>query len=137
MKKFVSILILILSSFTYQVYAQENSDTRNYIVLTRNIEQMKPILLAAKNLAVEDGSSFGAFQVIICGKAVTDLTNPEKTKEFISLAEKYNVVIFACGFSLEKFNVDTSLLPSEFKTIENGIFYSLQLQKKGYFSVSL
>lgn len=88
MKKFVSILILILSSFTYQVYAQENSDTRNYVVLTRNIEQMKPILLAAKNLAVEDGSSFGAFQVIICGKAVTDLTNPEKTKEFISLARK-------------------------------------------------
>lgn len=41
---------------------------------------MKPILLAAKNLAVEDGSSFGAFQVIICGKAVTDLTNPEKQK---------------------------------------------------------
>lgn len=49
-------LVLVLGT-TQQSFSQENK-TQNYVVLTKKVEQLKPILLAAKDLAAEDGANF-------------------------------------------------------------------------------
>lgn len=134
-----SSLFLMLTLFgTYNTQAQETNDNKNnYVVLTKKVPQLQPIILTAEALKAEEGESFGDFQVIICGKEIGDITNPAKINKFIAKAENAGVQLVACGFSLNKFKVDKTKVPNEMKTVENGILYNFQLQKKGYKSLSL
>ncbi len=142
MKKiFLAGLAFLLTLFTNPLQAQndheEHADHVNYVVLTRKVPQLKPIILAAEELAKQDGEKFGDFQVVVCGKAVQDLTNQEIMKDFIEKAGKAGVTINACGFSLKKFSVDRSKLPEALRVVENGILHNFELQKKGYLSIEL
>ena len=138
---FLASFAIILSLFTNPMQAQtsheKHADHNNYVVLTRKVPQLKPILLAAEELAAQDGNKFGDFQVVVCGKAVQDLTNKGTMSDFIQQAEKAGVIINACGFSLKKFGVDKSQLPSSLRVVENGILHNFELQKKGYLSIEL
>ena len=135
---FSSIIIILTLFSTANLEAQEvdNSKT-NYVVLTKKVQPLQPIILTAEALKAEDGEGFGDFQVIICGKEIGDITDTEKIGGFIEKAEKAGVHIIACGFSLNKFKVDKTKIPEEIKVVENGILYNFQLQKKGYKSISL
>lgn len=134
---FYSSIFLILALFTgNNVNAQQDSK-QNYVVLTKKVPQLQPILLTAEKLKEEDGADFGNFEVIICGKEIGDISDPSKIGEFIAKAEKLGVQLVACGFSLNKFKVDKEDVPKEMKIVENGILYNFQLQKKGYLSLSL
>ena len=93
--------------------------------------------MTAEALKVEDSKAFGDFQVIICGKEIGDITDPEKINGFIEKATKAGVQLVACGFSLNKFQVDKTKIPEEIEVVENGILHNFQLQKKGYKSISL
>lgn len=139
MKKIIySSILIMFALFTVNSRAQtESSEKRNYVVLTRQAPQLKPIILAAQELAKQDGHHSGDFQVVVCGKAVQDLTNEELMKDFILQAEKANVTINACGFSLKKFKVDREKLHQNLNVVENGILYNFELQKKGYLSIEL
>ncbi len=132
---------VILSLFTNPMEAQNghenHADPINYVVLTRKVPQLKPIILAAEELADQDGEKFGDFQIVVCGKTVQDLTNKETMSGFIQKAENIGVTISACGFSLKKFGVDRSNLPEALRVVENGILHNLKLQKKGYLSIEL
>lgn len=139
MKTVLSTLILsifLVLGNTQQSHSQENSK-HNYVVLTKKVGQLKPILLAAKALAEEDGTNFGNFEVIVCGKEIGKLINIENLQTHLVEAEKVGADIIACGFSLNKFNVDAKKLPKDMKIVENGILYNLELQKKGYLSLEL
>lgn len=139
MKAIFSTLILsifLVLGTTQQSYSQE-SKTQNYVVLTKKVAQLKPILLAAKALAAEDGANFGDFEVIVCGKEIGDLTDTEKMQPHLAEAKKLGANIIACGFSLKKFTVDTSKLPKNMEVVDNGILHNFELQKKGYYSLSL
>lgn len=132
---------LILSAFfifgnTQQSFSQE-TETHNYVVLTKKVAQLKPILLAATALSKEDGTSFGKFEIIVCGKEIGDLTDLEKLQPHLEAAEKVGANIIACGFSLNKFHVDAKKLPKDMEIVDNGILYNLELQKKGYLSLEL
>ncbi len=89
---FLASFAIILSLFTNPVQAQnpheEHADHMNYVVLTRKVPQLKPILLAAEELAAQDGDKFGDFQVVVCGKAVQDLTNEETMISFHTKSRK-------------------------------------------------
>ncbi|MCX2839215.1 sulfur reduction protein DsrE [Salinimicrobium sp. MT39] len=139
MKKiFYSSILIMFALFTVNTQAQtQPSENTNYVVLTRKVPQLKPILLAAQELAKQDGHHFGDFQVVVCGKAVQNLTNEEMMKDFISQAGQANVTINACGFSLKKFGVDREKLHQSLNVVENGILYNFELQKKGYLSIEL
>ncbi|UZH54960.1 DsrE family protein [Salinimicrobium tongyeongense] len=135
---FYSSILIMLALFTISTQAQTRASGKsNYVVLTKQIPQLKPILLAAQELAKQDGHHFGDFQVVVCGKAVQNLTNEEMVKDFISQAGQANVTINACGFSLKKFGVDHEELHQSLKVVENGILYNFELQKKGYLSIEL
>ena len=131
------ILVLALSIFSTEAQNTMHHGKNNYVVLTTKIPQLKPIILTAEALAEEDGEKFGDFQVIICGKTVTDLTDKEMMQKFIDKAEKANVKIVICGFSMKKFGVDQKDIPQVLEVVDNGILYDFQLQKKGYFSIEL
>lgn len=140
MKTFIlSSVAILLAVFTNPVNAQEKSknDQQNYVVLTKKLPQLQPIFLTAEALAEEDGDNFGNFEVIICGKTVQELPGNEMMQQYIDRAKKAKVDLVICGFSLKKFGVDQKDISPELRTVENGILYNLQLQKKGYTSISL
>ena len=133
----VLIVTLLFGSFTLYGQEQSESKTNNYVVMTTKIPQLSPIILTAEALKKEDSPAFGRFIVIVCGKNSGELTDKDKMYPFIRKAEKADVEIVACGFSLHKFKVDTTKLPKAIRTVENGILYNFQLQKQGYKSISL
>lgn len=137
---FLSSIVFLLAIVSNPVNAQtqnEQPSQENYVVLTRKIPQLQPIILAAEALAEEDGNNFGKFEVIICGQTVKELTDKHKMQEYIDKAKKANVDLVVCGFSLNKFGVDRKDIFEQLRIVENGILYNLQLQKKGYTSISL
>jgi len=137
---FYSSIFLVLSLFSnanLQAQQIDSNIKNNYVVLTKKIPQLQPIILTAEALRAEDGENFGDFQIIICGKEIGDITDTAKMNGFIEKAKRAGVQLVACGFSLNKFKVDKAEVPKEFKTVENGILYNFQLQKKGYKSLSL
>lgn len=134
---FLSSIVFLLALFTNPVNAQEQHEHHDYVVLTKKVQQLKPILIAADELAKEDGKHFGKFEIIICGQTVKELTDKKMMKDFISKAKEQKVDLVACGFSLNKFGVDRKDISPELRVVENGILYNLQLQKKGYINLSL
>ena len=140
MKTLLSTFAIILSLFTAS--AQDQSPTNmahknNYVVLTKKVPQLKPIILTAEALKTQDKENYGEFQVIICGKTVKDLTEKDDVKPFLEAAKKANVKIVVCGFSMKKFEVNAEDLPKELEVVPNGILYDFELQKKGYLSIEL
>lgn len=136
---FLSITLLVSALFATSGLAQNTMHHKknNYVVLTKTIPQLNPIILTAKALAAEDGNKFGDFQVIICGKTVTDLTDKEMMHKFMDDAKKANAKIVICGISLKQFGVSPKDIPQELEVVDNGILYNFQLQKKGYLSIEL
>lgn len=118
--------------------AQEfNSNKNNYLVFTKNIQQLKPTLLTANELAIEDGDEYGEFHIVICGNTVSDIPNNSEFIELLKQAKKQNVSVFACGLSLNQFNVSSDQLPDDIETIDNGILYGLQVAKKGFITLTI
>ena len=134
---FLSSIVFLLAFISNPVNAQVQEDQQNYVVLTKKIPQLQPIFLTAETLAQEDGNNFGKFEVIICGQTVKELANTEMMQNYINKAKEHNVDLIACGFSLNKFGVDRKDISPELRVVDNGILYNLQLQKKGYTSISL
>lgn len=132
-----SSILLILTLFIGNQAQAQHGSKHNYVVLTKKVPQLQPILITAENLKEEDGGHFGEFEVIICGKEIGDITDASKMEKFIAKAEKLGVKLVACGFSMNKFGVEKEDVPREMKIVENGILYNFQLQKKGYKSLSL
>ena len=138
MKKSILIFTALIMLFSVGSQAQNhNPEKNNYVVLTKKIPQLKPILITVEELQKEDGHHFGDFQIIVCGKTVKGLTNKNQMQGFVQQAKKLGISLMACGFSLNKFGVDPKQIPSEMDIVENGILYNFQLQKKGYTSIEL
>ena len=140
MKKLIqfSLIVLYVTLFN-QVFGQSMNDenTQNYITLTRNVQQLKPILLAAEELAKEDGSTHGIYEIVICGQTVTELVKPEVMDPLLALVKSEKVKVIACGFSLKKFGVDTADIPKNMEVVQNGILHGFQRQKQGFYMISL
>ncbi|MBL7472186.1 sulfur reduction protein DsrE [Robertkochia sediminum] len=127
-------ILLLLSAATVNA---QNDATYNYVVLTKKVPQLQPILITAEKLQEEDEAQYGEFHVVICGQGIGEITDPEKINKFIARANQLGVKLIACGFSLNKFKVDRAAVPKEMEIVENGILYNFQLQKKGFISLGL
>ena len=140
MRTLLTTFAIILSLFTASAQdhsSRGNSNKNNYVVLTKKVPQLKPIILTAEALKAQDRDNYGVFQVIICGKTVEELTDKDDMKPFLEAAQKANVKIVVCGFSMKKFEVKAEDLPEELQVVPNGILYDFELQKKGYLSIEL
>nr|WP_299205034.1 DsrE family protein [uncultured Brumimicrobium sp.] len=142
MKNIITILTLaFVFTFVQTTFAQnlDNIDTskKNYIVLTKKVQQLKPITLAAEEMKTEDDSEYGEFHVVFCGKDIPQLTDEKRMQPYLEMLEKGGVKLIACGFSLKKFGVDPDELPKGIDVVDNGIAYSLKLKKLGFYGVEL
>lgn len=140
MKKFIlyiaTLFLLIFGASSLQ--AQDfNPKKNNYLVLSKNTQQLKPVLLTANELAKEDGKKRGAFYVIICGKTVNDISNNSDFNTLLEKAKTQNVKVFVCGISLSKFNINPDTLPNNLEIIPNGILYGFQLTKQGFITLTI
>ncbi len=134
---FITTMFLLLFG-TSQLLAQNiNSKKNNYLVLSKNIQQLKPVLLTANALAKEDGKKYGSFYVILCGKTVNDISNNPDFNALLEKAKAQNINVFVCGISLSKFNINPETLPSNLEITPNGILYGFQLTKKGFITLTI
>ena len=134
---FIITMFLLLFGSS-QLEAQDiKSNKNNYLVLSKNIQQLKPVLLTANELEKEDGKKHGAFYVIICGKTVKDIVDNLDFNKLLEKAKKQNIRVFACGISLSKFNINPETLPSHIEITPNGILYGFQLAKKGFITLTI
>ncbi|NKI27026.1 DsrE family protein [Arenibacter sp. 6A1] len=129
-------LVFLALIFNHTMKAQE-IEKLNYAMMTSKLEQLKPITLAAGELHKEDGAGFGAFETIIYGKEVVALTDKKIMKPYLKEARKANVSLVVCKMALDKFEIKEKDLPKELKVVPNAFLYYLQLQKKGYLTLSL
>jgi intracellular sulfur oxidation DsrE/DsrF family protein len=106
-------------------------------VLSKNIQQLKPILQTASELAKEDGKKHGEFYVIICGNTVNDIVDNSDFKELLGKAKNQHVKVIVCGISLKKFNIDPNTLPDSLEITPNGILYGFQLTKQGFITLTI
>lgn len=137
MKHFILFISTLLLSFGV-VQAQDfDPQKNNYLLLTKNIKQLNPVLLTAEELAKEDGNSYGEFYVVICGKTVKDIPDNNSFKKLLEKAKEQHVKVFVCGISLDKFQVDPSELPDQLIRTENGILFGFQFSKKGFISLTI
>lgn len=137
MKYCILLFTLLMIQFG-TVQAQEfDSEKNNYAVLSKNIQQLKQIILTVNELQLEHGSSYGDFIVIICGSTVKDISQNRDFEELLEEAQKNHIAVYACGLSLEKFNVNIQRLPENLKITRNGILYGLQLANKGFITLTI
>ncbi|NIK93580.1 sulfur reduction protein DsrE [Mangrovimonas sp. CR14] len=130
------ITMVFLLFGTTHIKAQ-NPDKQNYLVISKNIKQLNPILLTAQELQNEDGKTFGDFIVIFCGKTVSKMVNDPDLNKLLEQAKEQHIQILACGLSLKKFHINPEELPNSIKIAENGILKSFQLIKKGYLTLTI
>lgn len=128
MKNIFSIILIFLS---LSVTAQQKSEATNFVILTSEIDQIEPILMAA-----QDGSREGDFQIVIYGSEVKQLSS-QSIKEYLNLAEESKVRFSVCQMSIDRLKIDPASIPEEITRVENAFLYSLQLQKKGYKTLNL
>jgi|GEM_PF-362661 len=125
-------------SETNQLQAHDiNPEKNNYLVLSKKIQQLKPVLLTANELAKEDGGGYGGFYVIICGKTVNEIADNPDFNELLEKAKAQNVKVYVCGISLSKFNINPETLPSNLEITPNGILYGFQLAKAGFITLTI
>ena len=107
----------------------------NYVALTKQVPQLKALVLAATEMKADDGESFGDFHVIFCGRNVEQLTDKELMAPYVEMLHNSGAKLFACGFSLSQFNIDENDLADGIEVVENGIAYSLKMKKEGAYSI--
>lgn len=115
----------------------EETVENNYFILNRNVEQLKAVGKAAADLAVTDSTTYGTFKVVVCGKSVQDLLDEEKMADAVASLQESGVEMYACGLSLKKFGVDPAALPEFYQVVPNGLVFGFELQKEGYYSITL
>lgn len=135
--KYLAQIVLVLISFSTLAQtdvnqSQNQSDLPNFVVLTSKYQQFEPIMLAAQEM----NKSFGVFKVVLYGEEVGELSKPEVQKH-IKKAQQVGVSLSVCAMALERMQVDPTSIPKEIEIVDNAYLHSLQLQKKGYKSLSL
>ena len=131
-----ALLVLILGTREFKAQTLK-TDQNDYVVLSKNIQQLQPILMTATALAKEDGKAYGEFQVLFCGKTVTDIKANPKLQALLKKATLQNIKVYVCGLSLQAFGVNSEELPESLEVVDNAILYGFQLKKQGFISLTI
>lgn len=132
----ITILLILFGIGTPQAQTV-NPEKNNYLVLSKNIQQLKPVMLTAVELAKQDGNNYGEFYLIFCGKTVQGILKDGEFLRLAKQAKEKNLKIFVCGLSLKKFGIDPKDIPEIIEVTENGILDGFQLTKKGFITLTI
>lgn len=121
----------ILMFFSLGLMAQDKNTHTDFVILTSQFDQLEPILITAESLSSKDN-----FQIVLYGKDVKLVTEPEM-KKYLVWAQESEAKLFVCQMSLDRLKIEADELPSGIEIVDNAFLYSLQLQKKGYKTLNL
>jgi intracellular sulfur oxidation DsrE/DsrF family protein len=137
------ILILFASALAFNASAQSTPCTggnteKKYALLVRSTEHMGAALKTASQMKAS-GKKYDAFEVVVCGKVVQELTDKENKQipDMLTQAKTLNVTFTVCGMSLDKFKLSSDQLPDQFEVVENGIIRIFELQDNCYHTIEL
>ncbi|NKI27025.1 sulfur reduction protein DsrE [Arenibacter sp. 6A1] len=117
--------------------AQNTVQPTNYTSLVKNDGFLTAVIETTDDLIASETKNFGEIQIVFCGKKIDQLTDEAIMKPILEKIKGKPVTLMACGFSLNKFQVDRTIVPKEILVVDNGILHQFQLLKKGYLSLDL
>jgi intracellular sulfur oxidation DsrE/DsrF family protein len=119
--------------------ARESNPTGegDYATLVRKVPHIKASIKTAKQMKQSDAYTVEQFEVIICGKTVTKLTDREPINKLMQQGEELGMRFVACGMSINKFEMDRKSLAPGLDVVPNGISRMFILQEQGYATVEL
>lgn len=128
--------------FTFQSMAQKDLKSptaakADYIMTTGVPGYVPAILMTAAEMRKEEGALPGVFQVVLYGEAVKQFADPEEGVKLIQMAEEAGAEIILCEFALKKYGISKDQLPKGLKFVGNAFQYTLNMQKKGYYVLSV
>lgn len=135
-------LLLILSLFASTIAFSQQEKTGkkdNLLFMLRQKEHINQALKTVEYLKTNPKGylNTGKVAIIVCGEAVTLLTEKD-AEAWVEIISKYkDVSVIACGLSLDKFNKSESELVKGIEYTKNGFIKAFELQKQGYLSVEL
>lgn len=137
-------LILFVLGLAFTVSAQRtpcaegNAGKKKYALLVRTTEHMGAALKTAAQMRGA-GTSYDAFEVVVCGKVVQELTDTENKRisGMLKQAEDLNVIFSVCGMSLNQFSISPEQLPEQFEVVENGLIRIFKLKENCYYTIEL
>lgn len=115
-----------------QEHFQAN-EGQDYAMLIRNMNHLNAAIKTVQMLE-GDGQTADQFEVVVCGKSVTKLSDHT---DLIDRAAGAGITLSACGMSLNKFSVEKEELPQEVNIVPNGLLRMFDLKEKGYNTLAL
>lgn len=140
----ITLLVLTASAMSFNSNAQskpcpeETGGKNNYALLVRNTQHISAALKTASQLKTS-GKDYDAFEIVVCGKEVTNLIDKDngQVKEILTQAQLLNIRLSVCGMSLNKFGIATDQVPKQVEVVENGLIRIFELQENCYFTIEL
>lgn len=138
--KKLSVLFLSLF-FAASGFAQKHSHhADDLLFLLRQPEHVTQALKTVDQLqsgtVISKSLKPGKYVIVVCGEAVKKFTGLVYN-ETMQEAKRLGVTIYACGLSMQKFEIKKQDLMPGIQYVENGFIKSFELQKKGYLSIEL
>ena len=108
------------------------------VFLVRRPQHVRASIKTAGDLQASEELAGMPVEVVICGKAVQNLSSEGELAEPIREAEAgSNISFFACGMSMKNLGVERGAVMPEIEVVPNGLVYTLERQAEGYLSVDL
>ncbi|WP_290792158.1 hypothetical protein [Flavihumibacter sp. UBA7668] len=140
MKLHKTTLIAFFLFLTGTVFSQVKQQGDQLVFLVKQKEHFFQVIKTIESFKKSNTSTIHASHtvIILCGELVRELNGQDlKISKRLEQAGQLETDVYACGLSLEKFNIPKESLPASVLYTENGLIKLLELQKAGYLSVQL
>lgn len=105
----------------------------DYALLIRKVNHLKAALKTV-DMMKKNTETIDHFEVVMCGKSVTQLND---NAALVRQASQAGITLSACGMSLNKFSIAEDELPQKIKVVPNGLIRLFDLQEQGYKTIAL
>jgi intracellular sulfur oxidation DsrE/DsrF family protein len=133
--------LFTLLTFSLSAFAQttNNKGKDNLLFMVRQQEHISQAIKTVEHLQENKTTTvkMNDAVIIVCGEAVKFLASKDSEQLLAKSKNFKNLTIYACGLSLDKFNLTEKDMPHGVKYTTNGFIKAFELQKQGYLSIEL
>lgn len=119
---------------TTSTYEYQEVKGKKFAILVQSIKNMRASIMTGSEVLAANPKA--EFEIVIMGKMVQELNNPEYRAE-LDAANKAGIKLVVCEFALKVYGVELADLPSYFIGTPNAHKYYFQLNEKGFTTLSI